>query len=83
VTQSFNLGSWPEHFEAYLFARDTGQRAGAQFNLRWNQIDMHERTVTLPKRAKSKYKRELDTAAQRDRVWDSATTTVISYAGEG
>jgi len=49
---------WPEHFEAYLFARHTGLRAGAQFNLRWNQIDMYERTLTLPKKSNSKYKKK-------------------------
>jgi len=30
----------------------------AQFELRWNQIDMYERTLTLPKKSKSKYKKK-------------------------
>jgi site-specific recombinase XerD len=49
---------WPQHFDAYLFARNTGLRASAQFSLRWHQIDMHERTLTLPKRSRSKYKKK-------------------------
>lgn len=48
---------WPQHLEAVLFAKNTGLRAGAQFGLRWYQIDMHERTLTLPRKSKSKYKK--------------------------
>jgi site-specific recombinase XerD len=48
---------WPEHEAAYLFARNTGLRAAAQFGLKWTQIDMQRRTLTLPPRRNSKYKK--------------------------
>ncbi len=48
---------WPEHWDAYLFARYTGLRATAQFKLRWSQIDMDRRTLTLPPRRNSKYRK--------------------------
>jgi integrase len=48
---------WPEHRPAYQFARNTGLRAGAQFNLKWAQVDMQRRTITLPPKRNSKYRR--------------------------
>jgi site-specific recombinase XerD len=48
---------WPEHEDAYIFARNTGLRAAAQFGLTWTQIDMQRRTFTLPPRRNSKYRK--------------------------
>jgi integrase len=48
---------WPQHWEAYCFARNTGLRAAAQFGLKWMQIDLERRTLTLPPRRNSKYKK--------------------------
>jgi site-specific recombinase XerD len=48
---------WPEHRPAYQLARNTGLRAGAQFNLKWPQVDMHRRTITLPPKRNSKYRK--------------------------
>jgi site-specific recombinase XerD len=48
---------WPQHMTAYLFARHTGLRAGAQFSLKWTQVDMVRRTLTLPPRKNSKYRK--------------------------
>ena len=47
---------WPQHWDAYLFARYTGLRATAQFKLKWTQIDLERRTLTLPPRRNSKYR---------------------------
>ena len=49
---------WPEHRPAYIFARKTGLRAGAQFALKWSQIDLTQRTLTLPRKKKTKYRKE-------------------------
>jgi len=48
---------WPEHLAPYLFARHTGLRASAQFHLKWVQVDMVRRTITLPPRRNSKYRK--------------------------
>ncbi len=51
------LEPWPEHVGAYLFAKNTGLRAGAQFFLKWSQVDLDQRTITLPARKNSKYRK--------------------------
>jgi integrase len=48
---------WPEHRPAYQFARNTGLRAGAQFNLKWPLVDMQRKTITLPTKRNSKYRK--------------------------
>jgi integrase len=48
---------WSQHWDAYLFARYTGLRATAQFKLKWTQIDLERRTITLPPRRNSKYRK--------------------------
>jgi site-specific recombinase XerD len=48
---------WPEHRPAYQFARNTGLRAGAQFNLKWPQVDMQRKTITLAPKRNSKYRK--------------------------
>jgi site-specific recombinase XerD len=55
--ESVILERWPMHWNAFLFARNTGLRASAQFNLRWDQIDMQRRTLTLPAKRNSKYRK--------------------------
>lgn len=51
------LEQWPEHVGVYLFAKHTGLRAGAQFHLRWSQVDLDQRTITLPAKINSKYRK--------------------------
>jgi site-specific recombinase XerD len=51
------LERWPMHYSAFLFARNTGLRAGAQFTLKWAQVDMQGRTLTLPAKRNSKYRK--------------------------
>jgi site-specific recombinase XerD len=48
---------WPQHREAYLFAKHTGLRAGAQFHLKWSQVDMPNRSLALPQIRNSKYRK--------------------------
>jgi integrase len=48
---------WPQHYPAYLFARNTGLRASAQFNLKWSQVDLARRTITLPPKRRTKYRK--------------------------
>jgi site-specific recombinase XerD len=46
---------WPQHWAAFQFARNTGFRAFAQFNLEWPNVDMRKKEVTLLPRINSKY----------------------------
>jgi integrase len=48
---------WPQYYPAYLFARNTGLRASAQFNLKWSQVDIVRRTITLPPKRRTKYRK--------------------------
>jgi site-specific recombinase XerD len=63
---------WPEHEDAYLFARHTGLRAAAQFNLRWPQIDMERPDVNAAASAQFEIPEEQSVAFELDRVRGAA-----------
>jgi len=46
---------WPQHWPAFQFARSTGFRATAQFNLKLPDVDMRKKEVTLHPKKNSKY----------------------------
>jgi len=48
---------FPQHEGAFKFAKNTGLRAGAQFSLRWSQIDFRRKEMTLPPKRNSKYRK--------------------------
>ena len=62
------FSAFPYYYPAYLFAKNTGLRAGAQFRLTWlkpgsapsgkePQVDMERRKIILPTRKNSKYRK--------------------------
>jgi site-specific recombinase XerD len=77
---------WPEHWDAYLFARNTGLRAAAQFGLKWTQMDMERRTITLPPRRNTKYRKNrvlpLNSIAMEvlHRRWERRTGSPLVFA---
>jgi len=51
---------FPQHWEAFQFARFIGFRASAQFKLKWTQVDLQQRKISLPPIRRSKYKKWRD-----------------------
>jgi site-specific recombinase XerD len=46
---------FPQHWDAYIFAKSTGLRATAQLDLTWAMVNFERREITLPAKANSKY----------------------------
>jgi site-specific recombinase XerD len=40
---------WPQHVPAFLISIHTGMRAGEQFQLRWRDVSLERRLLSLPK----------------------------------
>ena len=41
--------NWPEHVAAFLVSIHTGMRAGEQFQLKWRDVSLERRLISLPK----------------------------------
>lgn len=40
---------WPQHVQAFLVSIHTGMRAGEQFQLKWREVSLERRMISLPK----------------------------------
>ncbi len=40
---------WPQHVQAFLVSIHTGMRAGEQFQLKWRDVSLERRLISLPK----------------------------------
>lgn len=40
---------WPQHVQAFLVSIHTGMRAGEQFQLKWRDVSLERRMISLPK----------------------------------
>ncbi|HMZ99070.1 MAG TPA: site-specific integrase, partial [Nitrospira sp.] len=74
----------PRVWEMVAFAIETGLRRSEQFNLRWSQIDMENRVLSLPmpKGSKSRYVPLTDGVCGLLSRWDSFTKSPFVFPGK-
>jgi len=74
----------PKDWEMVAFAVETGLRRGEQFGLRWSQVDVENKVLSLPmpKGSKSRYVPLTDGACALLSRWDSFTKSPFVFPGK-
>lgn len=74
----------PRDWEMVAFAVETGLRRGEQFGLRWSQVDVENKVLSLPmpKGSKSRYVPLTDGACALLSRWDSFTKSPFVFPGK-